>query len=38
MVLTTSMPRSKSLLDTRPKYYIIEIPRRVAFTDMDYSL
>ena len=34
MVLT-SMPRSKSAIDTRPKLYLVEVPRRVAFMDVD---
>lgn len=33
MVLT-SMPRSTSAIDTRPKMYLIEVPRRVAFMDV----
>ncbi|OTF74201.1 hypothetical protein BLA29_008168, partial [Euroglyphus maynei] len=49
MVLTSSSPstsssattsvirRSKSSLDTWPKYYLIEIPRRVAFNNLEYS-
>nr|XP_046919749.1 uncharacterized protein LOC124499820 isoform X2 [Dermatophagoides farinae] len=34
---SSSIPRSKSSLDAQPKFYLIEIPRRVAFTDVECS-
>ena len=30
-----SIPRSKSSLDTWPKFYLIEVPKRVAFTNLE---